>query len=292
MGAFSRICKVASVIAATTCFASTAAAADPKALVDARAKAGTEFPACTNKDPNIEGARGAHKAAKEFYESGAYQRAIRSWGDAYEFDCTKPEVFRNISNAYEKLADKPAALALLEIYLAREPSPDPNAKIKAQNLRREIEEEEAKAAPASTAPAPPAPTATTTGAKVEPPPGSYDGAEEERPFGVVPWIVAGGGVALLGAGIPLLVVGTGKISDANDQCPDRDACDDPAVRDLGNEGLTFQGVGIGLTAAGGAALIAGLIWQFAGNQPRPVAATYVLPTAGRDHLGAIVGGSF
>ena len=288
----SRWCKLAA-FAATTLLVTTASAVEPKPLVDARAKARGDFPACASKGPNIEGARGAHKAAKEFFESGAYQRAIRSWGDAYEFDCTKPEVFRNISNAYEKLADKPSALALLELYLEREPNPDPNARTKAQNLLREIEaEEEArlKAAPPATSSGP-APSSSTA-PPVAPPPGSYDGPEEERPFGVAPWIVMGAGVALAGGGIPLIIIGQGDIDGAAEVCPDRDQCDNVAARDQGNQGLTLRGVGIALTATGGAAMIGGLIWQLAGNQPRPVSATWIVPVAGDDHVGFVTGGTF
>lgn len=291
MASFSWPCKIATV-AAIASIATAALAAEPKALVDARAKARTEFPACTAKSPNIEGARGAHKAAKEFFESGAYQRAIRSWGDAYEFDCTKPEVFRNISNAYEKLADRSSALALLELYLEREPNPDPNARTKAENLLREVQaEEDARAksvAPTATTTSSAAPTTTPT----TPPSGSYDGPEEERPFGPAPWIVFGAGIALAGGGVPLLIVGEGKLSDAETKCPDRDACDDPAARDLGNDGITFRGIGIALTATGGAAIVGGLLWQFLGNQPRPVNASWVLPVVGDGHAGVVAGGTF
>ena len=50
---------------------------------------------------DIEGAKGAHNAASRFYETGDYDRAIRSWRDAYDFDCTAHGELLNIASAYE-----------------------------------------------------------------------------------------------------------------------------------------------------------------------------------------------
>ena len=53
---------------------------------------------------------GAHKAAIQFYERADYDRAIRYWNDAYEFDCTAHGVLINIASAYERKGDRAAAV--------------------------------------------------------------------------------------------------------------------------------------------------------------------------------------
>src|SRR5688572_16183839 len=82
------------------------------------------YPQCTRKPSaaDIEGAKGAHRAATQFYDRGDYDRAIQYWRDAYAFDCTAHAVLINIANAYEKRGDRTSAVATLETYLTREPN--------------------------------------------------------------------------------------------------------------------------------------------------------------------------
>ena len=79
------------------------------------------YPECVKKPTpaDTEGAKGAHKAASQFYDRAEYDKAIRYWNDAYSFDCTANDLLVNIANAYEKLGDVPATVATLEAYLKR-----------------------------------------------------------------------------------------------------------------------------------------------------------------------------
>ena len=43
------------------------------------------YPECTRKptSADLDGAKGAHKAASQFYDRGDYDKAVRYWSDAY-----------------------------------------------------------------------------------------------------------------------------------------------------------------------------------------------------------------
>src|SRR5262245_26503690 len=63
-----------------------------------------KYPECTRQATKQEtdAAKGAHTAAKGFFDKQDYDRAIRSWRDAYDFDCNAHPLLINIANAYEK----------------------------------------------------------------------------------------------------------------------------------------------------------------------------------------------
>ena len=100
---------------------------------------GTSYPECTHKASaaDIEGAKGAHKAASQFYDRGAYDKAIRYWTDAYAFDCTAHGVLINIANAYEKQGDKASAVVALETFLQRTGN-DPTIEEKVRHLKQSM----------------------------------------------------------------------------------------------------------------------------------------------------------
>jgi hypothetical protein len=258
-------------------------------VVPAAADAASDFPPCTREPSaaDIEGAAGSHRAAKAFYERADYDRAIQLWRDAYGFDCTKPAVFLNVANAYEKKGDKAAAVAILELYLTRAPKDAPDLgtiAAKVNNLKSALKTE-----PTTTATAPTATASATTG-----PAPTSTGPDQpttttmpgERPFGFLPWIPVGvGGAALLGGAI-LLPVGIGMVSDAEAACPSRRGCS-PEVEAQGNDGITNQNIGGILLAVGGAAVVGGLVWQFVFNKPRGAAASVqVVPMVAHGQAGA------
>ena len=115
----------------------------------------------------------------------------------------------------------------------------------------------------------------------------HDGGGE-RPFGVVPWIVAGSGVVIAGVGIGLLVNGLGDISDAEDKCPNR-VCADQASVDLGQGGIAKSTAGKVLIPIGAVALAGGLVWQFVFNGKR---ATAVKVQANTSFVGLSVSGHY
>ncbi|KYF68390.1 hypothetical protein BE11_30960 [Sorangium cellulosum] len=258
-----------------------------------------EYPECnrTATPADLEGAKGAHKAATQFYERADYDRAIQYWKDAYQLDCTAHGVLINIANAYEKKGDRAEAVTALETYLARTPdaSDAQTFRDKIQNLKNSI-----RPAPTPTAsesasapePPPPVPTASAVPSRpVEVPP-------PQPPHGYAPWIATGAGVVSLLVGGILTSSGFAEISDAEESCPNRTNCE-PDVADQGNQGRTQATVGGVLLGLGAAGIAGGLIWEFGFNQPRtpsgllvPAAKLRVTPVAGPGTAGIGVSGRF
>jgi len=255
------------------------------ALVTAQ-DGGHTYAPCSREptDSDVEGAKGAHKAATQFFERGDYARAIQYWNDASEFDCTKPALLLNIANAQEKKGDTKAAVATLEVYLERAPEAEDAATVRAK-----VENLKAALAPAPTS----APTAAPTATDEPPPPPPPPEAEGERPYGVIPWFVAGGGLAVSIGGLIPLLIGQSKVSDAEEQCPTHNDCT-AEVKATGDSGNDLRLAGSIILPVGIVALGGGLVWQFVFNQPAPAAATgiTVVPRAGPDSAGLVVGGAF
>lgn len=253
------------------------------------------FPECPpNKKPtpqDLEGAKGAHKAATQFYERGDYDKAVRYWNDALGFDCTASDLLLNIANAYEKEGDLRAAVATLYAYQKRT-GLNPVLQERIHNLENRIPD-----AGATSTASPPAPDA---GAALVPTavPTSTAPPEGARPYGNTPWFVVGGGGALAIVGAILLPVGYGAISSATAKCNDKRMCTDQSAVDQGNTGRTEAGAGWGLFGIGVAAAAGGLAWQFTANKPHAAGGPqpgktgmWVAP-AGPGQVGFSAGGSF
>jgi tetratricopeptide (TPR) repeat protein len=249
------------------------------------------YPECTKKPTpqDLDGAKGAHKAATQFYDRGDYDKAVRYWNDALGFDCTANDLLINIGNAYEKQGDRVAAAATFEAYLKRT-GPNPTIEEKVKNLHVLIA---VGAATTATPTAAPAVTAapTVTAAPVTPPASTH-------PYGNAPWFVVGGGGALAIVGAILLPVGYSGISSANSQCVMR-VCNSSSAISQGNAGRAEAGAGWGLLTIGALAVAGGLGWQLALNKPKPAAdapppkaGLWVSPTAGPGQAGVTVGGAF
>ena len=261
------------------------------------------YPTCTKKPTaaDIQGAKGAHSAAVRFYERGDYDRAIQYWRDAYSFDCTAHGVLINIANAYEKKGDKQAAITTLETYLARAGS-DPTLEERVANMRKSLK-------PSAPTPAPtPTAAATSSATPNATPPPSATGTPDSPPpategtRSIVPWVVIGGGAAAAIVGAILLPVGSGAVSSAETSCPDRQhlagtptsaAANCPSdVASKGNSGRTEMLAGGVLLGVGGAAIVGGLVWQFAFNKPKAASGFTVQPVLGPREAGVGVLGSF
>ena len=215
-------------------------------------------PNCTQPptSSDIDAAKGLHNAAKNYYAKARYAKAIASWQEAYNFDCTAHRLLINIGNGFEKQGETAKAIEAFETYIARiGANPDPNIVDKVANLR------ELHARQNAPKPAPkPQPTQQA----------KPDVAHEESSGpGIAPWLVVGGGAVVAVVGGVLLGIGIGKENDAGDICPDRGAvtsCPQEVV-DSGNLGLTMQaagGVGLGV---GGAAVVGGVVWWALANTP-------------------------
>jgi hypothetical protein len=249
------------------------------------------YPECTHKPTpaDLDGAKGAHKAASQFYDRGDYEKAIRYWTDAYGFDCTAHGVLINIANAYEKQGDKPAAVLALETFIKRSGS-DPTIEEKVKNLRLAMAP---PAPPTASASASATPTAAPTVIPTTAP--TVAAPTTPRPYGYTPLFVSGGGAVVALIGGVLLGVGSSATADADKLCPNRSACNNPDAVSNGNSGRTQQGVGAGGLVLGLAAVGGGLAWEFLFNKPRAAAAPTglrVLPAAGPRDAGLSVSGSF
>ena len=88
-----------------------------------------------------------------------------------------------------------------------------------------------------------------------------------------PWLLMGGGVLLAGGGAVFAGLAKGNLDALNGS---------PAVaspESLRDQGKLFQGLGIGLLAAGGAALVGGVVWKLAAPRA-PVEAQLEVTPAG------------
>ncbi|NUP13502.1 MAG: hypothetical protein HOW73_46280 [Polyangiaceae bacterium] len=233
----------------------------------------SQYPLCT-KEPSTadaEAARNTHKAALEAYDRKEYDKAARLWTEAYGFDCSRPKVFLNLGESFERAGKQCEALAMYELYLERAPGPHPDdipskiAGLRTQCAKQPSEKTETKM---------------------------------ERPLGIAPWIILGSGGAIAVAGAVLVGVGVTQASDAADKCEDpenRTGCPTTAAED-GEAGETMSQVGQGLLYGGAGVAVLGIILQFAVNGERPVsqeaAGITVLPVATPDYAGLFVVGRF
>ncbi|MFO0755152.1 MAG: hypothetical protein U0359_01570 [Byssovorax sp.] len=260
------------------------------------------YPVCTRKTSpaDQEGAKGAHKAASQFYDRGDYEKAIRYWTDAYTFDCNAHPVLINIANAYEKKGDKASAIVALETYLKRAGA-DATIEEKVKNLKASLQPTPTvtSSPSASTAPSGNGVTTAAPSASAAPSATPPDAPVGPRPFGITPLLVAGGGGVLAVVGAILLPVGLGNISGAEELCPGRVNCSTEAA-DKGNLGRTQAAAGGALLGIGLAAAAGGLAWQLIANKPKPLPASSVppkasitvTPTTGPQGSGLIVSGTF
>lgn len=254
------------------------------------------YPDCAKKasPDDLRAAKGAHEAASGFYDRADYDRAIRNWRDAYEFDCNAHRLLINIANAYEKKGDREAAVATLEAYLKRVPGDD-LIQTRTKNLRDALKPQPS-VVPTATPTATPSATPTTTPSTsptVPPPTG-------KRPHGSTPLIVAGAGAGVAVVGVILLGVGIGDLASADAACPNKQ-CRDASAQDQGNRGLALAGVGGAAVAVGGLAAIGGLVWHFGFNKPAPQAsarrpfelvAPRLTPVLGPGHAGLVLDAKF
>jgi len=118
------------------------------------------------------------------------------------------------------------------------------------------------------------------------------------------FLIGGAGVAAAAVGIPLLVIGQGKLSDANDlgdeirksggQCNadggGSQQCQD--AKDDVDQAGTFTNAGIPLIAVGGALIIAGIIWVVVPRDSQEKPPVALLPWADDKSGGLLVGGTF
>ncbi|MBK8258723.1 MAG: hypothetical protein IPK82_39455 [Polyangiaceae bacterium] len=255
------------------------------------------FPECT-KPPlpeDTEAAKQSHLIATSRFNLGDWDKALEFWKQAYTLDCTAHGLLVNVANAYEKKGDKKNAIAALEAYLVRAKDAPDLVKVNDRIIEMKKSME-----PVPTATA----TATATATVSAAPTTTATAPTGPRPYGSLPFIIAGAGAALAVAGVIMIPVGLGPYNTAADACPGADCTDEVAA--AGNSGrITWNAgaalLGIGLAAAGG-----GLVFHFVANQPKPAASApgpkaptppakaqvRVTPVASDRYGGFIVSGQF
>ena len=257
----------------------------------------TVYPACTGTPTKTDSdaAHGAYIAGKGSFDENDYARAVDYFKDAYRRDCTKHDLLNIIARAYELKGDRAEAVNALETYLKRVPPNEPgNEQIQRRiaNLKAQIAA--APPTPVVTAPVEPVPSTPATPPPANPPP---DRVTSERTHSVGPWVLVGVGGAAAVAGVVLLVVGQGKISDSKDKCPippggTARVCpagfDGPGAQSSGN---TLSAVGGVVGGVGVAAVVGGLIWHF--TEPTgPETRARIRPDVRPGYAGLTVGAHF
>lgn len=245
-------------------------------------------------------AKGLFAAGRQAYEEGEYARATRYWRDAFDLDCNAMVMLRNLANAYERGRNLRGAIVSLEAYLQRKPDAEDVVTVRRRldNLRRELEASRPpEVGPAGPASAPSAPAAPPSASSAIGTTATVDAGRGPGPW---PWVLVGVGGAALATGAYFYVDGSARASDARDKCGD-DAYCNPSIpaeleaREDGNQGRTFQGVGLGLMGAGVAAVGGGLAWYFLSPKRPAVSAgsgLWLMPALGPGYSGLGAAGRF
>jgi hypothetical protein len=257
---------------------------------------------------DVERAHTVFLSGKGFLDESNYDKAISYFKDAYSIDCSVHGILPIIATAYERKGDKAEAIHALGEYILRVPNTPDREVIerRIRNLREQLAQEKPTATAGTTAPtgtATAVPTGTTTAPTGEPtttstPPTASTGSPPPPSTGehsVAPWVVVGAGGALVVTGALLLVVGSGKVSTANNACPSHIGCPQ-SIADSGNTGRLMETIGIIGGIAGIVGVGAGLVWHFTEAGPAPTTATtrgtYVSPVVTPGFAGMSLGGSF
>jgi tetratricopeptide (TPR) repeat protein len=177
-------------------------------------------------------ARSHFEAGRTAYEAGRFEEALEQFRAAYEA-APRPLLLYNVGQAADRLRRDDEALEAFDAFLAAVGPNDPNyAPIEARV--RAI-----RAARAAHGDVPPA--------------GPAGGREPS----VVPWIIAGAGLALVGAGLPMILVASADAEAVNTAPPGSSWSDyESAANDAGPLSIAGQV----MIYVGAAAIAGGLVW--------------------------------
>jgi len=254
----------------------------------------------------IDGARGAHQAAKQFYERAEYTRAIQYWRDVFNFDCNAVNTLLNIANAYEKLGDRQNAIFALEAYVKRVKAADPEvdaSKIEAriQNLQALLQAQASASASASSSAAPPPPSATAP--PPPPPPSATTPPIMGKPYGFKPLIPIVAGAAVFITGGVVAGAGSRQITNAQERCKEAPAgqwsCPNQADVDAAKTGQTMVLTGKIVLGVGLAGMAGGFAWELFLNKRAPMqpdkpakGSVHLSPSMSPGMTGATLHGTF
>jgi len=263
--------------------------------------------------------RGDHERAhtvflsgKQFLEESNYDKAISYFMDAYSIDCSVHAMLPIIATAYERKGDKAEAIRALGEYLKRAPGAADHEVIehRIRNLRDQLTRDQPASGPSASPPTPPpaptpvaAPTAPAPAAEptspepVQPRPTAATalGPEaESRGPGAGPWLVGGLGGAAVAAGVIMIVIGAGDVSDAAKDCPGHMCATDAekeAASKKQSDGYTLENAGAAVGIVGAAGVIAGVVWGVVGA-PHTKENARVTPVVSPGYCGIAISNTF
>jgi tetratricopeptide (TPR) repeat protein len=205
---------------------------------------------------STERARVAFEEGRVAYEAGNFRVALERFQRAYDLT-REPDLLYNVATAADRLREDRIALDAYRAYLAARPSSTDRAQVTGriaileEQLRQEEREEAAE---------------ETERAQREAEQRALREQLAQRPSsdpGPVPWILTGGGAALVLAGIALVVVAA--LDEACVEAP-AGCVEDPTaprweeVEERNDRVPIFQAVGGVLMGVGAAVAIGGAVW--------------------------------
>jgi tetratricopeptide (TPR) repeat protein len=265
--------------------------------------------------------RGDHERAhtvflsgKQFLEESNYDKAISYFMDAYSIDCSVHAMLPIIATAYERKGDKAEAIRALGEYLKRSPGAADREVVehRIRNLRDQLTRDQPASGPSASAPTLPsgptplvAPTLTAPGPAPEPVAPEPSQAQpavatalgpeaESRGPGAGPWLVGGLGGAAVAAGVIMIVIGAGEVSDAAKDCPGH-MCTSDAEKEAASkkqsDGYTLENAGVAVGIVGAAGVIAGVVWGVVGA-PHAKENARVTPVISPGYCGIAISDNF
>ncbi len=185
--------------------------------------------------------------SKRRYRDGEFEAAARLLEEAYAID-PAPTLLYNLARARESAGNLEGALDAYRRYLEADPSARDRGAIekRIENLDRQIREREELKAKLDAKQAPPPPPPPPAAVVTTPPPSDV--------LSPVPWIIAGVGAAVIGSGVVLGVLASGKNSEAMEAASQVDASN------LADEAGGLASAANASYVAGGIVVGAGLIW--------------------------------
>lgn len=219
------------------------------------------------------------KESKKRYRDGDFEAAARLLEEAYAID-PAPTLLYNLARARESAGDLEGAVDAYRRYLEADPAAKDRGAIekRIENIDRQLKERaelEAKIeAQRETPPPPPPPpppiAVTTTPEPTEP---------EVSP---VPWIIAGVGAAVIGSGVVLGILASGRNTDAMNAPSQLDA------NNLADEAGGLAAAANASYIAGGIVVGAGLVWGIVSITAADDDAVAWVPVLGPRHAGVVV----
>ncbi len=219
-------------------------------------------------------ARRFFEEGRTAYEAGDFETAVRGFRRAYLLS-PRFALLYNIGQAELRAGHDQLALEALEGFLRQAPADDPRRGeveervrvLRSMGVRPASEAEfqqaqqQAGGTGTGTATGTETGTGTGTGAGTGTGTGTGTGSTDSGP-GIVPWIIAGAGGAVLVVGAVLMGVGAGEAS-AVTNAPDMSRWVDLQGRASGAQ--TMWGVGLALLGVGAATAAAGIVWGVVGG---------------------------